>query len=102
MNYQQLDKQLEQSNREKDQFQKDIIELKKLMEQRESVSKQKKKTCFKFFFVVDFNQELQDRISALTNERNDYQIATVTTTERIKEIENAKQVNIYIHTWWKV
>ncbi|CAF3294935.1 unnamed protein product [Rotaria sp. Silwood2] len=53
----QLEKQLEQSNREKEQFQKDMIELKKLMETRES--------------------ELQERISALTNERNDFQTATV-------------------------
>ncbi|CAF3807694.1 unnamed protein product [Rotaria sp. Silwood1] len=67
----QLEKQLEQSNREKEQFQKEMIEFKKLMEKRES--------------------ELQERISALTNERNDFQIATVTTTERIKQIENAKQ-----------
>ncbi|CAF3879009.1 unnamed protein product [Rotaria sp. Silwood2] len=67
----QLEKQLEQSNREKEQFQKDMIELKKLMETRES--------------------ELQERISALTNERNDFQTATVTTTERIKQIEHAKQ-----------
>ncbi|CAF4605428.1 unnamed protein product, partial [Rotaria magnacalcarata] len=29
--------------------------------------------------------------SALTNERNNYQTVTVTTTERIKEIEHAKQ-----------
>ncbi|CAF2043050.1 unnamed protein product [Rotaria magnacalcarata] len=66
-----LEKQLEQSNREKEQYQKEMIELKKLMEKRES--------------------ELQDRISALTNERNNYQTVTVTTTERIKEIEHAKQ-----------
>ncbi|CAF4219947.1 unnamed protein product [Rotaria socialis] len=67
----QLEKQLEQSNREKEQYQKEMIEFKKLMEKRES--------------------ELQDRISALTNERNNYQTVTVTTTERIKEIEHAKQ-----------
>ncbi|CAF2143422.1 unnamed protein product [Rotaria magnacalcarata] len=66
-----LEKQLEQSNREKEQYQKEMIEFKKLMEKRES--------------------ELQDRISALTNERNSYQTVTVTTTERIKEIEHAKQ-----------
>ncbi|CAF3906000.1 unnamed protein product [Rotaria sordida] len=67
----QLEKQLEQSNREKEEFQKEMIEFKKLMEMRES--------------------ELQERLSALTNERNDFQIATVTTTERIKQIEHAKQ-----------
>ncbi|CAF1608356.1 unnamed protein product [Rotaria magnacalcarata] len=66
-----LEKQLEQSSREKEQYQKEMIEFKKLMEKRES--------------------ELQDRISALTNERNNYQTVTVTTTERIKEIEHAKQ-----------
>ncbi|CAM4758113.1 unnamed protein product [Rotaria magnacalcarata] len=66
-----LEKQLEQSSREKEQYQKEMIEFKKLMEKRES--------------------ELQDRISALTNERNSYQTVTVTTTERIKEIEHAKQ-----------
>ncbi len=38
-------------------------------------------------------QELQDRIQALTTERNDYQSITVLTKERIKEIEHAKQVN---------
>ncbi|UJR22821.1 hypothetical protein I4U23_025851 [Adineta vaga] len=37
------------------------------------------------------NDELQDRIQILTAERNDYQSMTITTKERIKEIENAKQ-----------
>lgn len=39
-------------------------------------------------------QELQERILALTNERNDYQTTTVATAERIREIENVKQVTI--------
>ncbi|CAF4341127.1 unnamed protein product, partial [Adineta steineri] len=38
------------------------------------------------------NDELQDRIQVLTTERNDYQSITKTTAERMKEIENAKQV----------
>ncbi|CAF1396130.1 unnamed protein product [Adineta steineri] len=37
------------------------------------------------------NEELQDRIQALTTERNEIQITTQTTTERIKQIEHAKQ-----------
>ncbi len=54
------------------------------------------------FHHIDFysNQELQNRISALTNERNDYQTTTITTTERIKKIENAKQVKfLYEETY---
>ncbi|CAF0908578.1 unnamed protein product, partial [Rotaria sordida] len=35
--------------------------------------------------------ELQDRIQILTTERNDYQSITITTNERIKEIEHARQ-----------
>ncbi|CAF0778826.1 unnamed protein product [Adineta ricciae] len=66
-----LKNQLDTSNREREQFRKDVDELKRLMEDRET--------------------ELQSRIAALTNERNDYQTTTVITTERIKEIENAKQ-----------
>ncbi len=63
------------------------------MEKRESVRNIIK---FNFSNFILFKQELQDRILALTNERNDYETTTMTANERIKQIEHVKQVNISI------